>query len=87
MRGNGREQSGTGGNRGEASCWLVRLFPAVPGRSRLMPALRHMLGMPDYDSYCAHLRAHHPERPLPSAHEFFDQFVRARYGDGPTRCC
>jgi uncharacterized short protein YbdD (DUF466 family) len=43
--------------------------------------------MPDYAAYCSHLRAHHPDRPLPSEREFFDQFVRARYGDGPTRCC
>jgi uncharacterized short protein YbdD (DUF466 family) len=43
--------------------------------------------MPDYAAYCEHLRAHHPDRSLPTEREFFDQFVRARYGDGPTRCC
>jgi uncharacterized short protein YbdD (DUF466 family) len=55
--------------------------------SRLFSPVRALLGMPDYAGYCQHLREHHPERPLPSEREFFDQFVRARYGDGPTRCC
>jgi uncharacterized short protein YbdD (DUF466 family) len=64
-----------------------RPFPPVPARSRLFASLRRMLGMPDYAAYCAHVREHHPGRPLPSEREFFDQFVRARYGDGPTRCC
>jgi uncharacterized short protein YbdD (DUF466 family) len=49
--------------------------------------LRALFGMPDYAAYCSHLRTHHPDRPLLSEREFFDQFVRARYGDGPTRCC
>ncbi|MGH2668615.1 MAG: CstA-like transporter-associated (seleno)protein [Gemmatimonadales bacterium] len=43
--------------------------------------------MPDYAAYCRHLRERHPDRVLPTEREFFDQFVRARYGDGPTRCC
>jgi uncharacterized short protein YbdD (DUF466 family) len=55
--------------------------------SRLFSPVRALFGMPDYAAYCRHLRAHHPDRPLPSEREFFDQFVRARYGDGPTRCC
>ncbi len=53
----------------------------------LIGALRRALGMPDYAAYCAHLRERHPDRALPTEREFFDQFVRARYGDGPTRCC
>ncbi len=54
---------------------------------RLIGALRRVAGMPDYDAYLAHLRACHPERPVPTRREFFDQYVTARYGDGPTRCC
>jgi uncharacterized short protein YbdD (DUF466 family) len=61
--------------------------PAVLALSRLLAPVRAVLGMPDYAAHCRHLREHHPERPLPSEREFFDQFVRARYGDGPTRCC
>jgi len=65
----------------------------MPGSGReqsgghLLPTLRRLFGMPDYQAYCSHLRERHPDRPLPSEREFFDQFVRARYGDGPTRCC
>jgi uncharacterized short protein YbdD (DUF466 family) len=52
-----------------------------------LAALRRVLGMPDYGGYVAHLRTSHPERPVPSEREFYDEYVRARYGDGPTRCC
>jgi uncharacterized short protein YbdD (DUF466 family) len=43
--------------------------------------------MPDYRAYVEHLRACHPDRPVPSEREFYDEYVRTRYGDGPTRCC
>ncbi len=50
-------------------------------------AVRRVFGMPDYEAYLCHLRAHHPEVPLPTEREYFQQYVEARYGDGPTRCC
>jgi len=43
--------------------------------------------MPDYDAYVAHVRACHPGAAVPSEREYFDQYVRARYENGPTRCC
>jgi uncharacterized short protein YbdD (DUF466 family) len=43
--------------------------------------------MPDYAAHIEHLRRCHPERALPSEREFFDEYLRARYADGPTRCC
>jgi uncharacterized short protein YbdD (DUF466 family) len=49
--------------------------------------VRQVMGMPDYQAHLEHLRRRHPDRPLPSEREFFDQFVRTRYSDGPTRCC
>ena len=49
--------------------------------------LRRVAGMPDYVAHVEHLRRYHPERPVPTEREFFDQFTRSRYGDGPTRCC
>jgi uncharacterized short protein YbdD (DUF466 family) len=65
-------------------------MPAEPApRSRLQrlaSAVRRGCGMPDYDAHVAHL-LQHPDRPVPSRREFFDAFVRTRYGDGPTRCC
>jgi uncharacterized short protein YbdD (DUF466 family) len=90
MRDNGREQTGSGENRRERNGPILacsRLLSAILAHSFPFSTMRALLGMPDYDSYCTHLRVHHPERPLPSEREFFDQFVRARYGDGPTRCC
>jgi uncharacterized short protein YbdD (DUF466 family) len=49
--------------------------------------VRRVMGMPDYQAHLEHLRRCHPSRPLPTEREFFDEFVRTRYGDGPTRCC
>jgi uncharacterized short protein YbdD (DUF466 family) len=49
--------------------------------------LRRVVGMPDYAGYLRHLQQCHPDRPVPSEREFFDLYLRARYGDGPTRCC
>ena len=49
--------------------------------------LRRIAGMPDYEAYVRHLRSCHPERAVPSEREYFEQYVAARYGDGPTRCC
>jgi uncharacterized short protein YbdD (DUF466 family) len=62
--------------------------PATDGRLwRLGRALRRIFGMPDYTAYVAHLRRCHPERPLPTEREFFRDYLRTRYADGPTRCC
>ncbi|MGH7702528.1 MAG: YbdD/YjiX family protein [Gemmatimonadales bacterium] len=48
---------------------------------------RRLVGMPDYQRYVAHLRAQHPERPVPSEREFYTEFVEAKYGHGASRCC
>ena len=61
-----------------------------PGGSplhRVLSALRRVWGMPDYPAFVAHVRSCHPERTVPSEREFYDEYVRTRYGDGPTRCC
>jgi uncharacterized short protein YbdD (DUF466 family) len=48
---------------------------------------RRVFGVPDYDAYVAHLRAHHPGRVVPSRAAFFAEREAARYrGDG-GRCC
>jgi uncharacterized short protein YbdD (DUF466 family) len=49
--------------------------------------LRQLAGMPDYAAHVEHLRRCHPNRAVPTEREFFDEYVRARYADGPTRCC
>ena len=54
---------------------------------RATATLRRIVGMPDYETYVAHLRHKHPDCAVPSEGEFFDQYVTARYSGGPTRCC
>ena len=53
----------------------------------LLRALRRITGMPDYDLYVEHFRRCHPGEPVPGEKQFFADFVRTRYEDGPTRCC
>lgn len=46
-----------------------------------------MAGMPDYAAYLQHMRQAHPDRPVLSEREFFEEYVASKYGDGPNRCC
>lgn len=48
---------------------------------------RLAIGQPDYATYVAHLRARHPEQPVPSREAFFREREAARYGRGRSRCC
>ncbi|NMG74747.1 CstA-like transporter-associated (seleno)protein [Aromatoleum diolicum] len=50
-------------------------------------AARLMVGLPDYDTYVAHVKATHPDRPVMSYEEFFRERQEARYGGGTGRCC
>ena len=60
----------------------------MPGRlAKLLAGFKRIAGMPDYMAYTEHLRRCHPERLVPSERQFFEDFLRTRYGDGPTRCC
>jgi uncharacterized short protein YbdD (DUF466 family) len=52
----------------------------------VMDFLRGATGEGSYERYCAHLRAAHPEQPLPSRAEFFRQGQHERW-DGVRRCC
>lgn len=56
---------------------------------RLRQTLYLMVGMPDYDVYVAHLKAKHPDRPIPDRKSFARDCVQRRYeGSGqPNRCC
>jgi uncharacterized short protein YbdD (DUF466 family) len=53
----------------------------------MLRVVRRVAGMPDYAVHVEHLRRCHPERPVPSRRQFYDDYLRARYADGPTRCC
>lgn len=54
---------------------------------RLVQTARLSCGVPDYDVYVAHLRAHHPERKIPTYAEFFRERQSARYKGTGGRCC
>lgn len=46
-----------------------------------------MVGLPDYATYVAHMRATHPERPVLSEAEFFRDRQEARYAAGRSGGC
>jgi len=51
-------------------------------------SLRLMVGLPDYETYVAHMRNTHPDREPMSYEEFFRERQQARYGGGQGgRCC
>ena len=50
-------------------------------------ALRLMVGVPDYETYVAHMRATHPDRLVMTYEEFFRERQNARYGAGAGKCC
>ncbi len=49
--------------------------------------LRLMVGVPDYDTYVAHMRATHPDVAPMSYEEFFVERLNARYGSKRASCC
>jgi len=48
---------------------------------------RAAIGLPDYDTYLAHMRQHHPEHLPMDRQRFFHERMQARYGRGRSRCC
>jgi uncharacterized short protein YbdD (DUF466 family) len=55
--------------------------------AKLLVALRKIAGMPDYAAHLEHLRQCHTGEPIPTERQFYEEFLRTRYTDGPTRCC
>ncbi len=57
---------------------------------RAVQTARLMVGIPDYETYVAHRRAHHPGEPVMSYAEFFRERQTARYATEKGRlrgCC
>ena len=53
-------------------------------------AARLMVGVPDYETYVAHRKVHHPDEPIMSYVEFFRERQSARYAIEKGRfkgCC
>jgi uncharacterized short protein YbdD (DUF466 family) len=54
---------------------------------RALRVLRTIIGVPDYDRYAAHMRAHHPGCELVTRDEFMNQRLASRYSQPGSRCC
>lgn len=57
---------------------------------RAVQTARLMVGVPDYDTYVAHRKAHHLGEPVMSYTEFFRERQKARYATEKGRlrgCC
>ncbi|CAG2132391.1 YbdD/YjiX family protein [Cupriavidus sp. WKF15] len=50
-------------------------------------SLRLMVGLPDYQTYVAHMESTHPDRAPMTYEEFFRERQEARYGGGQGKCC
>jgi uncharacterized short protein YbdD (DUF466 family) len=49
--------------------------------------VRRIIGVPDYERYVAHVRAHHPNTEPLTEEEFIRQRLADRYSRPGTRCC
>jgi uncharacterized short protein YbdD (DUF466 family) len=54
---------------------------------RAAEVVRRVIGVPDYDRYVAHVRAHHPGLEPMSREEFTQQRMLDRYSRPGSRCC
>jgi uncharacterized short protein YbdD (DUF466 family) len=54
---------------------------------QIRSTLVRLSGMPDYERYLLHCRAQHPELPVLSESEFFQEYLERRATAGPSRCC
>jgi uncharacterized short protein YbdD (DUF466 family) len=53
----------------------------------LRQTARLMVGIPDYETYLAHRRSHHPGEPVMSYEEFFKERQASRYAGSRMRGC
>jgi uncharacterized short protein YbdD (DUF466 family) len=50
-------------------------------------AVRRIVGVPDYDAYVRHVRAHHPGDLPPTREQFLQQCWEQKYSKPGNRCC
>ena len=55
--------------------------------TRLLTAIRQVIGMPDYERYLAHQKEAHPGEPVLTEREFYDRYLESRYAGTGSRCC
>lgn len=61
--------------------------PFAPLWKKAVQIARLIIGVPDYDNYVSHMRNNHPDRPVMTYIEFFNERQEARYKGGGGRCC
>ncbi|MDR0989963.1 MAG: YbdD/YjiX family protein [Propionibacteriaceae bacterium] len=49
--------------------------------------VKAVLGESDYDRYVAHLRAHHPDQPVPTVKQYWRERYAAEDRQPTSRCC
>jgi len=49
--------------------------------------LRAIIGVPDYDRYVEHCRAHHPDASPMTRDQFAKDLLERKYSRPGTRCC
>ncbi len=54
---------------------------------RCAAVLRRIIGVPDYDTYLAHMTVQHPEQVPLSASDFERERLVDRYSRPGSRCC
>ena len=68
----------------------ARLPRPVSLRERLSRAanvVRRIVGVPDYERYVSHMRAHHPDATPLTCEEFTQQRMADKYSRPGSRCC
>jgi uncharacterized short protein YbdD (DUF466 family) len=65
---------------------ICRCFGKTLDLGLLRQTAQSMLGVPDYDTYVAHIAATHPDRAPLDRDTFFRERQAARYGS-VLRCC
>ena len=50
-------------------------------------SMRLMVGLPEYDTYLAHMEREHPDQTAMTYEEFFRERQEARYGSGRSGGC
>lgn len=71
-----------------ATSRYAELFVSVRASVRRAAAIvRRIIGVPDYDTYIAHMSAHHPDAVPMTAKEFEITRMNDRYSRPGSRCC
>jgi uncharacterized short protein YbdD (DUF466 family) len=55
--------------------------------SAVIQILHRIIGAPDYDTYVAHMRSHHPDEAPLTKGEFFRHRLAEREERPGSRCC